>query len=121
MTDETFTQYMDLMSATWPDRSPSEETVAAYWLALNHLADDEFSSAVMRCLQECTFYPRPAEILARVVPDETSEVQPAWLSDPRQIRRMEAIANGGPMRTRRGEKQELEHGDRPARQLNAGD
>lgn len=66
MRRETFNQTMMLLAAIWPERSPSKETLAAYWLALSHLPDDAFRQAAHRCIQECTFFPKPAEILARV-------------------------------------------------------
>lgn len=61
----TFTQGMNMLAATWPDRSPSAQTTAAYWMALSHLDDSTFGEAVKRCLRECRFFPAPAELLAR--------------------------------------------------------
>ena len=61
----TFSEGMALLSATWPDRSPSAQTTAAYWLALSHLDDTTFTEAVTRCLRECRFFPAPAELLDR--------------------------------------------------------
>lgn len=57
---------MQLIAATWPDRSPTSDTLAAYWISISHLDDDVFMQAVGMCLRECTFYPKPAEILQRV-------------------------------------------------------
>jgi hypothetical protein len=96
MTEETFARAMRLLAATWPDRSPSKETLAAYWLALAHLDDQVFMQAVSMCLRECTFYPKPAEILQRVerilanagvLP---SEPEAAWSEVMRKISGKEA-------------------------------
>lgn len=65
MTKHTFAKCMKLMAATWPDRKPTDETSAAYWLAIHDLDDSVFEAAVMACLRACTFYPKPAEILAQ--------------------------------------------------------
>ena len=79
MQRETFNQTMKLLVATWPERSPSKETLAAYWLALQHLDDTAFKQAAHRCLQECTFFPKPAEIIARIAAPKLYELPPlAW-------------------------------------------
>lgn len=65
MTRDAFTAGMARLIATWPDRSPSAATHAAYWEACCHLDDTVWAEAVKRCLRECTFFPVPAEILAR--------------------------------------------------------
>jgi len=62
---KTFEQMMAYFNATWPERAPDAETFAAYWFALSHLDDQVFRLAAQRCVRECTFYPKPAEILAR--------------------------------------------------------
>lgn len=62
MTRQKFEQQMRLMAATWPERAPTAETAAAYWLALQDLHDSTFEAAVAQCLQGCKFYPKPAEI-----------------------------------------------------------
>jgi hypothetical protein len=80
----TFTQGMSMLAATWPDRSPSAQTTAAYWLALSHLDDTTFGEAVTRCLRECRFFPAPAELLSRAETALTSagrlpmEPESAW-------------------------------------------
>ena len=66
MQRDTFERGMRLLAATWPDRSPSGDTLAAYWMALGHIDDNVFMQAAGMCLRECTFYPKPAEILQRV-------------------------------------------------------
>lgn len=66
MKNDTFTSGMKLLAATWPDRSPSKDTLAAYWMAVGHVDDAVFMQAAGMCLRECTFYPKPAEILQRV-------------------------------------------------------
>lgn len=84
MERKTFIQGMALFAATWPDRAPTKDTLSAYWLALSDLADDVFTEACKRCLRECTFYPKPAEILARAKEALTAagamplEPEPAW-------------------------------------------
>lgn len=65
MNQQVFERGMKLLAATWPDRSPTSQTTAAYWMALSHLDDTTFGESVTRCLRECTFFPRPAEILER--------------------------------------------------------
>lgn len=89
MNRESFNQGMKLLSATWPDRSPSAQTMTAYWYALGHLDDSSFGEAVRRCLRECTFFPAPAEILKRaeaalttagMLPAEPESVWPRVLS-----------------------------------------
>lgn len=57
---------MQLFAATWPERAPTADTALAYWMALNHVDDKVFQQAARLCLQQCTFYPKPAEILERV-------------------------------------------------------
>lgn len=66
MNRKTFEQMMSLFAATWPERAPTADTALAYWMALNHVDDRVFQQAARQCLQQCTFYPKPAEILARV-------------------------------------------------------
>ena len=66
VTEETFAKGMRMLAATWPDRSPSKDTLAAYWMAIGHVDDTVFMQAAGMCLRECTFYPKPAEILQRV-------------------------------------------------------
>lgn len=65
MTRQNFNRGMALLEATWPDRAPTTDTLSAYWLVLQELHDTTFEACIARCLRECTFYPRPAEILAR--------------------------------------------------------
>lgn len=62
MNRHTFDEHMKLLAATWPDRSPSADTMAAYWLALNDLDDEVFSRAIGSVLRRSTFFPAPAEI-----------------------------------------------------------
>lgn len=59
---ETFKDGMKLLAAAWPDRSPGETTMAAYWLALADLSDDVWMAAVGRCLRGSRFFPAPAEL-----------------------------------------------------------
>lgn len=122
MTQEIFQKMLRLMAATWPDRSPTADTATAYWIALNHLDDEEFEHATMRCLQECTFFPRPAEILSRVSTSRPGALQPAWLNDPVQVRRMEALQERGPIVQRlcEREREELDHDQAAIRRLDAG-
>lgn len=62
MTRKTFNEHMALLAATWPERAPSKETLAAYWLALADLDDSTFQVVIAHCVRECTFYPKPVEI-----------------------------------------------------------
>lgn len=66
MNRKTFEKTMQLFAATWPERAPTADTALAYWMALNHVDDKVFQQAARLCLQQCTFYPKPAEILERV-------------------------------------------------------
>lgn len=93
MNRKTFQDGMKLLSGTWPDRSPSKETTAAYWLALNDLADEVFMRAVGIVLRRSTFFPAPAEIrrhaedilaAAGVLP---AEPETAWEAVLRMARR----------------------------------
>jgi hypothetical protein len=84
---------MRLLAATWPDRSPTADTLAAYWLALGHLDDVVFEQTIARCLRECTFWPAPAEILSRAQEIlESAGLLPrppadAWTEVERELRR----------------------------------
>lgn len=95
MDKSTFSKVMRFFAATWPDRSPTEDTLEAYWLALQHLDDDVFKQAAKRCLRECTFYPKPAEIISRAADILTiagvlpSEPEAAWLEVQAAAKRYE--------------------------------
>ncbi|MDE2098004.1 MAG: hypothetical protein KGL39_12195 [Patescibacteria group bacterium] len=65
MTNAIFQQCMARFQALWPERKPTRETLEAYWFALHDLDDTVFEIAVAECLKTCTFYPKPAEILAK--------------------------------------------------------
>jgi len=93
MNRTNFENGMKLLSATWPDRSPSAQTMTAYWMAVSHLDDTSFGEAVKRCLRECTFFPAPAEILRRaeaalttagMLPAEPEAMWPRVLSAARR-------------------------------------
>lgn len=97
----TFERMMRYFNATWPERAPDAETFAAYWFALSHLDDQVFTMAAQRCVRECTFYPKPAEILARardildragVLPKTPAE---AWVEVETALRRFGA--DGSPV------------------------
>ncbi len=47
MTREVFTAGMARLIATWPDRSPSATTHAAYWEACCHLDDTVWAEKVV--------------------------------------------------------------------------
>lgn len=84
MTGEAFEAGMARLAAMWPGRSPSGDTAAVYAEILMPLDDGVWQRAVALCLRECTFFPTPAEILARaedllteagVLPDTATD---AW-------------------------------------------
>lgn len=94
MQKTTFRSFFDLFNATWPDNKSTKATFGAYWIALGHLDDDVFQQAATQCLRECTFYPKPAEILSRaeriltnagVLPKEAPE---AWNEVMHAVRSM---------------------------------
>lgn len=84
MNRKTFQDGMKLLSATWPDRSPSSQTLAAYWMALSDLSDDVWLQAVGRVLKTSKFFPAPAELRSAATEVLTShgmlpdEPEPAW-------------------------------------------
>lgn len=57
---------MRLLAAMYPQQQLEPEVardrLAAYWIALSDLEDDQFVQAVQICVQRCRFFPVPAEI-----------------------------------------------------------
>lgn len=66
MTQDTFQRCMSRLSATWPNREVTHDTLEAYWLVFQGLPDEAFEIATTECVATCTYYPVPAEIMARV-------------------------------------------------------
>lgn len=62
MTDTTFRQGMTMLAAVWPEKAPAAETVAAYWLALSDLTDDEWRAACQAAVKTSKWFPKPAEL-----------------------------------------------------------
>ena len=67
MTPDEFDAGMAVLLATWPKEASSEHTLAVYEQCLGHLEPDVWQGALLRCLTECTFFPRPAEVLEKAV------------------------------------------------------
>ena len=65
MNQMTFTNGMKELRAIWPERSAqlTDRAVRRYWSATQHLTDEEFDRAVDLAVQECTYFPKPAELL----------------------------------------------------------
>lgn len=84
MNRKAFEDGMKLLAATWPDRAPSTQTMAAYWMALSDLSDDVWMEAVGRILRTARFFPAPAELRTAATEVLTShgklpdEPEPAW-------------------------------------------
>lgn len=65
MTREVFNRGMQALADAWPARGATKGTFEVYWMVLREVHDSVFEAALMGCLRECTFFPVPAEILAR--------------------------------------------------------
>ena len=65
MNQMTFTNGIKELRAIWPERSEqlTDRAVRRYWTAVQHLTDEEFDRAVDLAIQECTYFPKPAELL----------------------------------------------------------
>lgn len=65
MTQATFDRCVSLMAEMWPQTAPSPKALAVYFSVLRDLDDSVFEAAVVACLRSCTFYPKPAELIAK--------------------------------------------------------
>lgn len=61
----TIAKMFILFRAQWPERAVDESTVQVYEHCLADLDPCVLEAAVLKCLTECTFYPRIAEIRAK--------------------------------------------------------
>ena len=96
MTNETFTRGMTLLAAIWPERKMSEDTVAAYWMALSDLSDESFINAIEQICKESIYYPRPAEIRMRAIDPVERRGKREWWDDPQEVAKMERLMKSHP-------------------------
>lgn len=65
LSQDTLKQALTLW-AEYFQRPVSNPLAKMYFQKLKHLTDSEFNNAAERCVEELTFFPKIAEILARV-------------------------------------------------------
>jgi len=87
MLDETlFTRSMAMLFEMY-DRKPSGAIMEGYWLVLQDMSDQEFTSSIKSILSSRTYasLPKPAEILEYSRPDTESIATIAWSDVERAI------------------------------------
>lgn len=67
MTPDDFRKGMAVLLATWPKEATTVETLTVYEQVTSHLDGDVWLGAVKQCVMTCTFFPKPAELLAAAV------------------------------------------------------
>ena len=65
MRDETLLRGLGLLFEAF-DKDLTKTKLEAWQMSVGHLADEQFLQAVKRCLAECKFIPKPADLLERV-------------------------------------------------------
>ena len=59
-------------SGVW-DHKVTPDTIDAYYSVLRGCSDDKIRQAGYRCMEVCTYFPKPAEILGKIHLKETQE------------------------------------------------
>jgi hypothetical protein len=89
VTPDEFDAGMGVLLATWPKEATTADTLRVYQMATAHLDGPTWLMAVKQCVMTCTFFPKPAELLAAAValttPDKRSGAD-AWGDVQKAIR-----------------------------------
>lgn len=90
MTAHQLTRFAEILAALGEtfNEPISEVRVNAYTLALADLEPEAVLTAMVACLRDCKFFPRPAEIREKVLGNTADQAELAWSQTVQAVQRV---------------------------------